>query len=90
MNPESLAVLIGTDGRPTLPYSGSKSFSSTFQSIFLANKPIHDIDLSRRMVIAVNSAWPEADSNERQLAFSKFLSSINNEVDKEVKGTQAN
>lgn len=63
--------------------------SSSFDALGIYGQRIH-IDPSRRLVIAVNSAWPEADSNERQLAFAKFLTSINNEVDKEEKSTQMN
>ncbi|MFN4315490.1 MAG: hypothetical protein ACK4E0_14415 [Chitinophagaceae bacterium] len=36
--------------------------------------------------IAVNSASPEADSNERQQAFANFLRSVNSEIDNEGKG----
>lgn len=63
--------------------------SRSFDALGIYGQRIH-IDPSRHMVIAVNSEWPEADSNERQLAFTKFLTSINNEVDKENKGTQNN
>lgn len=61
--------------------------SRSFDALGIHGQRIH-IDPSRRLVIAVNSAWPEADSNERQLAFANFLTSINKEVDKEVKGIQ--
>lgn len=61
----------------------------SFDALGIYGQRIH-VDPSRQLVIAVNSAWPEADSNERQLAFAKFLTSINNEVDKEKKGTQTN
>jgi CubicO group peptidase (beta-lactamase class C family) len=63
--------------------------SRSFDALGIHGQRIH-IDPSRRLVIAVNSAWPEADSNERQLAFANFVTSINNEVDKEEKGTQTN
>ncbi len=59
----------------------------SFDALGIYGQRIH-IDPSRRLVIAVNSAWPEADSNERQLAFANFLTSVNNEVDREEKGTQ--
>lgn len=58
-----------------------------FDALGIYGQRIH-IDPSRRLVIAVNSEWPEADSNERQFAFAKFLTSINNEIDKEEKSTQ--
>lgn len=61
--------------------------SRSFDALGIYGQRIH-VDPLRQLVIAVNSAWPEADSNERQLAFAKFLTSINNEVDKEKKGTQ--
>lgn len=61
----------------------------SFDALGIYGQRIH-VDPSRQLVIAVNSAWPEADSNERQLAFAKFLTSISNEVDKEKKGTQTN
>jgi len=58
-----------------------------FDALGIYGQRIH-VDPSRRLVIAINSAWPEADSNERQLAFTNFLTSINNEVDKEQKSPQ--
>ena len=60
---------------------------SSFDALGIYGQRIH-VDPSRRLVIAVNSAWPEADSNERQLAFAKFLTSINKEVEKEEKGAR--
>lgn len=56
--------------------------SSSFDALGIYGQRIH-VDPSRRLVIAVNSEWPEADSNERQFAFTKFLTSVNNEIDKE-------
>jgi CubicO group peptidase (beta-lactamase class C family) len=56
--------------------------SSSFDALGIYGQRIH-VDPSRRLVIAVNSEWPEADSNERQFAFTKFLASVNNEIDKE-------
>ncbi len=43
------------------------------------------IDPARRLVIAVNSAWPEAESNERHLAVANFVKTITDEIDKEKK-----
>ncbi|GAB4296081.1 MAG: serine hydrolase [Ignavibacteriaceae bacterium] len=63
--------------------------SSSFDALGIYGQRIH-VDTSRQLVIAVNSEWPEADSNERQLAFAKFLTSINNELDKEEKDTPTN
>jgi CubicO group peptidase (beta-lactamase class C family) len=61
--------------------------SRSFDALGIYGQRIH-IDPSRRLVIAVNSAWPEADSNRRQFAFTAFLTSVNHEIDKEEKGTQ--
>ena len=61
----------------------------SFDALGIHGQRIH-VDPSRQLVIAVNSAWPEADSNKRQLAFTKFLTSVNNEVDKGGKGAQTN
>jgi len=61
--------------------------ASSFDALGIYGQRIH-VDPSRRLVIAVNSAWPEADSNERQLAFAKFLALINKEVDEQEKGVQ--
>ena len=61
----------------------------SFDALGIYGQRIH-VDPSRQLVIAVNSAWPEADSNKRQLAFTKFLTSVNNEVDKGGKGAQTN
>lgn len=55
---------------------------SSFDALGIYGQRIH-IDPSRRLVIAINSKWPEADSNERQFAFASFLSSINSELDKD-------
>ncbi len=56
----------------------------SFDALGIHGQRIH-IDPSRHLVIAVNSAWPEADSNERMSAFSKFLTIVNVEVDKTKK-----
>jgi len=57
---------------------------SAFEALGIHGQMIH-IDPSRKLVIAINSAWPEADSNERHLAVSNFVRSIENEIDKEKK-----
>lgn len=59
----------------------------SFEALGIHGQMIH-IDPGRRLVIAINSAWPEADSNKRHLAVANFLRSISNEIDKEEKGTQ--
>jgi CubicO group peptidase (beta-lactamase class C family) len=61
--------------------------SSSFEALGIYGQMIH-IDPSRQLVIAVNSAWPEAESNERHLAVANFLKSIESEIDKEGKDTQ--
>jgi CubicO group peptidase (beta-lactamase class C family) len=59
----------------------------SFDALGIYGQRIH-IDPARQLVIAVNSEWPEADSNERQLAFANFLTSVNNEIDTEEKVIQ--
>jgi hypothetical protein len=41
------------------------------------------IDPARRLVVVINSAWPEAESNERRAALSNFLNTIAKEIDEE-------
>ncbi len=57
---------------------------SSFEALGIHGQMIH-IDPARRLVIAINSAWPEADSNERHLAVHNFLKVITDEIDKEGK-----
>ncbi len=57
---------------------------SAFKALGIYGQLIH-IDPARKLVIAVNSAWPEADSNERQIAVANFVKSITDEIDKEKK-----
>ena len=57
---------------------------SSFEALGIHGQMIH-IDPARRLVIAINSAWPEADSNERHMAVNNFLKSIDSEIDKEGK-----
>ncbi|MGK2860661.1 MAG: serine hydrolase domain-containing protein [Chitinophagaceae bacterium] len=57
---------------------------SAFEALGIYGQMIH-IDPARKLVIAVNSAWPEADSNERHLAVANFVKTINDELDKEKK-----
>jgi CubicO group peptidase (beta-lactamase class C family) len=54
----------------------------TFQALGIHGQMIH-IDPSRRLVVAIDSAWPEAESNVRRAAGSKFLNTIVKEIDKE-------
>ncbi|MCB0653175.1 MAG: serine hydrolase [Saprospiraceae bacterium] len=60
--------------------------SNSFEALGIHGQMIH-IDPSRELVIAVNSAWPEADSNERHFAVSNFIKSITDEIDKEKKAS---
>ena len=53
-----------------------------FEALGIHGQKIY-IDPTRKLVVAINSAWPEADSNERHFAVSSFIKSITNEIDKE-------
>jgi len=59
---------------------------STFEALGIHGQMIH-IDPARGLVIAVNSAWPEAESNERHFAAANFVRAITDEIDKEKKGS---
>ncbi len=54
----------------------------SFEALGIHGQMIY-IDPSRKLVIALNSAWPEAESNERHLAVANFVKSITDEIDKE-------
>ncbi len=54
----------------------------SFEALGIHGQMIY-IDPSRKLVIAVNSAWPEAESNERYIAVANFVKSITDEIDKE-------
>ena len=54
----------------------------TFAAIGIHGKLLY-IDPARRLVVAINSAWPEAASPERSGARKKFLSLITDAVDSE-------
>lgn len=54
----------------------------SFEALGIHGQKIY-IDPSRKLVIAINSAWPEADSNERHFAAASFIKSITDEIDKE-------
>jgi CubicO group peptidase (beta-lactamase class C family) len=58
----------------------------TFQALGIHGQMIH-IDPARRMVIAINSAWPEAESNKRRAIVANFLKTIAKEIDEE--GTES-
>ncbi len=61
--------------------------SHSFEALGIYGQMIH-IDPARHLVVAINSAWPEPESNERHMAVHNFLKSIDSEIDKEGKGTQ--
>lgn len=54
----------------------------SFEALGIHGQMIY-VDPSRKLVIAVNSAWTEANSNERHFAVNNFLKSITEEIDKE-------
>ena len=55
--------------------------NGTFQALGIHGQMIH-IDPSRKLVVAINSAWPEAENQERHATVSRFLRSIAEEIDK--------
>jgi CubicO group peptidase (beta-lactamase class C family) len=58
----------------------------TFEALGIYGQVIH-IDPARRLVVAINSAWPEAESNQRHAAVAGFLNTIAGELDKEKTGS---
>lgn len=54
----------------------------SFEALGIHGQMIY-IDPSRKLVIAVNSAWPEADSTERHFATLRFIQSITEALDNE-------
>lgn len=54
----------------------------SFEALGIHGQKIY-IDPSRKLVIAINSAWPEADSNSRHFAAANFIKLITDEIDKE-------
>ncbi|MGB7786949.1 MAG: serine hydrolase [Salinimicrobium sp.] len=54
----------------------------SFEALGIYGQRIY-IDPSRNLVIAINSAWPEAENNERHFAAANFIQSITDEIDKE-------
>ena len=54
----------------------------TFRALGIHGQMIH-IDPSRRLVIAVNSAWPEAENMARQVAASSFVGMVAGVIDAE-------
>ena len=58
----------------------------TFRALGIHGQMIH-IDPARHLVIAINSAWPEAESDKRRAAVADFLKTIAKEIDEE--GTES-
>lgn len=56
--------------------------SHSFEALGIHGQKIY-VDPSRKLVIAINSEWPEADSNTRHFAVAGFIQSIATEIDKE-------
>lgn len=54
----------------------------TFQALGIHGQVIH-IDPARSLVVVINSAWPEAENDQRRAAVSNFLRTIARELDKE-------
>ena len=57
-------------------------FNKSFEALGIHGQMIH-IDPARKLVVAINSAWPEADSDERHAAANNFVNIISKEIDKE-------
>ncbi len=56
--------------------------NGAFQAIGIHGQLIH-VDPARRLVVAINSAWPEATSPERWIARANFLSVVASAIDGE-------
>jgi len=54
----------------------------TFRAIGIHGQMIH-IDPERHLVVAIYSAWPEAESDKRRAAVANFLNTITREIDEE-------
>ena len=60
-----------------------------FRALGIHGQMIH-LDPVRHLVVVLNSAWPEAESFERQIAVDNFLNSVNREIDKERNDLKSN
>jgi len=56
--------------------------NGTFKALGIHGQMIH-IDPARRLVVVINSAWPEAESDSRRNAVSNFMTTLVQEIDKE-------
>ena len=72
-------VQTGTPGRG-YGYQWWTADDMTFQAIGIHGQLIY-IDPARRLVVAINSAWPEATNRDRSLARSEFLNTIATTID---------
>lgn len=61
----------------------------TFRALGIHGQMIH-LDPARHLVVVINSAWPEAESFQRQMAVDNFIRLVNSEIDKEEKTPQTN
>ncbi len=59
---------------------------NTFEALGIHGQVIH-IDPAKRLVVVINSAWPEPESNERHAAVAAFINTIAKELDKEKAGS---
>lgn len=64
-------------------YQWWTSHDLTFKAIGIHGQLIH-IDPARRLVVAINSAWPEATNQDRSAARDNLLSNISKAIDEEV------
>ncbi len=55
----------------------------TFRALGIHGQMIH-IDPARNLVVAIYSAWPEAESDQRRIAAANFLRTIAKEIDEEL------
>ena len=56
----------------------------TFQAIGIHGQLIH-VDPARRLIVVINSAWPEATNRDRYSAQANLLSAIARSIDDEDK-----
>lgn len=58
--------------------------NGTFRALGIHGQMIH-IDPARHLVVVINSAWPEAENMQRQIAADNFIRLISTQMDKEAK-----
>ncbi|MCP3963896.1 MAG: serine hydrolase [bacterium] len=79
-------VRIGAPGRG-YGYQWWTSDDGSFRAIGIHGQLIH-IDPVRRLVVAINSAWPEATNPQRSAATAGFLGAIATVIDEETERTK--